>query len=644
MKPSISSIVHDAGQGLLEAAGPNIGSALNQILNRLLGWPFFVATGYASDSEGKKTDIFDTLIYTTSKSCSGDKPLGVQADNLACVIDISESMTLERLRTSYEKIACAKRLIKSPAPHIPGASVTTITLGIALALRGAVPIENLAEELDTLNRRHPCHEWLDMIVMLSDGIINYGAQLPGERQIADFLPPAEGALAAYIPPMYVIPIIRPTGPFTFNKMCAFLVAHLGIFSPGANLPNWAEILDGVPKEGITRYGYQYNLSGQLVPVPRQFYEDRYLPPRPVRIENSRGSLLCTLQFIPWQDGGVILLRGKFPLEAILSFLDKKGLDRRGFINRPDGQISHVLPISQTDFVEMLQRIQRQSRMIVSADKTKLIIEKFADEGSSSPFIARLFMGIFRLRELVFTDPDKRAEFDKSYDFIIMTLLNTRKTAQEILRILAEHVRKVSQGEIARVHGHSIQIDETIDKELRKEVESFLNSTARVIKGGMQDVTEILQVSVGFVFQKPEIFEKGVLALEASDPPLAAYLREVRKWSERLLSARNAVEHDGWMLPKVRYMEASGAIHIEEPQIAGQRVSEFVEFMMDRVSCFVEEVTVHCLQARIPAGITITELPIHQRETDRPERFEVTLQSGGKPVWTIAPHQSTFEEV
>lgn len=66
---------------------------------------------------------------------------------------------------------------------------------------------------------------------------------------------------------------------------------------------------------VTLGGYQYNLAGELKPVPRQFYADRYIPPLPIRIEDKTGALLSTVEFIPWQDGGVVLMRGKLPLEA-----------------------------------------------------------------------------------------------------------------------------------------------------------------------------------------------------------------------------------------------------------------------------------------------------------------------------------------
>jgi hypothetical protein len=340
---------------------------------------------------------------------------------------------------------------------------------------------------------------------------------------------------------------------------------------------------------------------------------------------------------------VFLLKGKLPLDGLLIFLGKKALERGGIVKRADGQISYVLPITQADFMQMLQRIQKQSNMVVKQDPTKFVIQKLADEGSSSPFITRLYFGSLRLRDVVFTDHAKREIFDNPYHFVMETLLNTRSTSQEIVQLLAEHFSKLTKGEVGQLRGHSIHIEDTINNKLRKEVETFLNSAVRALKQGMQEVTKVLQFDIGFLFQKQNPFEKGVTELKKSDPLLAAYLRETRKRSERLLSSRNAIEHEGWILPKVRYLEVSGVIRADEPEISGQKISDFVKFIMDRLVCFVEEVTAHCLKARMPAGISVTDIPLSQRESDMPQRFQVTLTNGGMPIWNIAYHQSSFEE-
>jgi hypothetical protein len=98
-----------------------------------------------------------------------------------------------------------------------------------------------------------------------------------------------------------------------------------------------------------------------------------------------------------------------------------------------------------------------------------------------------------------------------------------------------------------------------------------------------------------------------------------------------------------VLPRVTYAHDADGIRAEEPKIAGKPVSQFATLMIDRLCCFVEEVSAHCLQKRMPSGVTISEVPLTKRAAEMPERFQVTLTPGGMPVWSIKYHQSTFEE-
>lgn len=93
---------------------------------------------------------------------------------------------------------------------------------------------------------------------------------------------------------------------------------------------------------------------------------------------------------------------------------------------------------------------------------------------------------------------------------------------------------------------------------------------------------------------------------------------------------------------MHYVQAGAGIRAEEPLISGQPVTEYIKFALDRLICFVEEFTAHCLQKHMPAGITITELPFPERLPDLTERFRVTLATGGLPVWRINYHVSSFE--
>lgn len=641
MQDSISQEIQKAAQALLEATyipGANIAAHLNSTLNQFMTFPFRAGSVRVIDSEGESAQ-FDTVIYTSSATQSENQFAEVKADEIACGVQIVGNLGPEELRAGYERIAVIKRLKRTRISGIEY-PINDTPLGIIFAVESDVPIEKIAEHMILLNKSHPSSEWPDMVVILTRGTINYAAQIYGEPIKGDFFLP--NITDFPVMPIYVHLFSRGLGLFSMNRMCFFLFMHLQTFSPGTKFPNMDEVLKDVPSLGITHSAYQFNLKCQLVPVTNELYlEQDILAPPPFRIEDSNGNLLSHLQFIPWQDGGVVRLIGKLPLEGMLVFLGNVATNSR-IIRQSEGAISGVLPIREAHFREMLARLQRQSNMNIRVEKPRWIISKISDEGTASPFIARLFLGILQLRDAVFDDNKKREEFDKVYQFVVETLINARTTSQEIIQTLTEHSCKVSQGEIAHLTQHGIQINESIDNKLRKQVEDFLNSTVRVLKDGMQKLLAVLQLNIGFLYKKHGTFEKEIAALAKTQPELAAYLQETRKWSERLILIRNDL-HEGWMLPKMGYKETSGNIQTVEPKISGQPVSEFVEYMLDRLCCFVEEVSAYGLQAQMPSGISITEIPISDRKTECVERFQITFTNGGMSIWNIAYHVSKFEE-
>jgi len=322
---TLSQEVYDDGQKIASATKAILPGILNEIIGRYLGWPLKIRSGFLVDREKNRLDIFASVIYAAQAGTSLESQ-DIQADNAAVVIDAFETLDIDKFRDSYAHIAKAKRLKKTPVPNLHGAPLQTTTLGIIFALRSTVSLDYIAEELDRLNTSTPSQEWPDMVVVATVGTVNYAVQFPGESISGDFLPPAPRARDVYIQPMYILVIARPTGGYTFNRMLGFLIGQLFFFSPGVQLPDMKQVVEEVPNQAITFSGFQYNLNGDIVPIPRQFYNDRYLPPLPVNIEDRSSNLLCTLQFLPWQDGGTILLKGQLPLEAIMPFL--RGVDMR----------------------------------------------------------------------------------------------------------------------------------------------------------------------------------------------------------------------------------------------------------------------------------------------------------------------------
>lgn len=634
----------NSGNAIAAAIDEQLVGAVATEISRFAGSPYRMSAGRIIDLDGATAEPRGVVVHVGGDDANDGK--SIPADRVAAVIEVVDVLDIEALRASYGRVAAAKRLKKSPPPDIKNAFVTTVTMGLIFARSSAVPLELLAEDLQRLNAETPDREWPEMVVVNSVGNIQYGAQFPGEGITAGMLPPAEGVLNKYVPAVYMVMTMMASGAFAINRLLHFLVSHLSLFSPGAKLPQFGDFMEGAPTTAVTLTGYQYNLAGRLVPVPRHLYNDRYLPSSPFIIEGPDGRAMGGIQYVPWQDGAALVMHGQFPLDGMMVFLRADILKkiRLEIVRRPnDLQISHVLPITPADFSDMLNRFQQRSNMKIRKHEPNWIVQKFADEGSASPFMSRLFLGILHIRNGVYETEATRQDFDKKFDFVLQALMSARSEAKEIESMWSAHAAKIASGEIVKIGGQTIHIQESIDKELRRLAESFLNAAVRVLKYGMQELCAELKADIGFLFKKLPAFQAGIAALQATDPLLAAYLVDTRQWSERLIQSRNDVEHTGWSLPKIKYERTASGVSAAEPQILGDGVTEFARNMTDRLCCFVEDVTMHCLQQRMKPQITISEIPRAQRAAEAPERFELTISIGGAARWNLAPHASKFDE-
>ncbi len=633
--------VLEAGRAVLAAERDSLTRTLGAFVSTFVGRPYLAGPATLEGVGGRQSAPFACVVFTAGEGASA-VPAGapVPITRAAAVIDAHEELSLENLREGYARIAGAKRLWQE-TPRSGDAGRRSELLGVILARRSQLNLEAVAEEMQRLNTEMPATLCPDMVAVADTGLVQYSAQFPGENITGDFFLPGE--TLSYAAPMYIVMVMKPSGAATLNRMLSFVVGHLALFAPGADVPKFPDIVEGMANTSVTLTGYQCNLAGEVVPVPRQFYNDRYLAPLPFVIEDGRGRVLATVQFLRWQDGGVILLRGELPLEMLLVFLGPVAA-KSGLVRRPGLQISYALPVTEADFQGMLARLHRQSNMVVRPDETSWVVKKFADEGSSSPFMARLLLSLFKLRDAALPEGDPRDRFDKAYPAVTAPLLDARARVKKIGALWEDHVRRVQAGEAARVRGHAIHVDENVDHELGQEADGFLNAAVRALKTGMQGVALELGVNIGFLFQKQAPFEAGLGALAAQDPPLAAYLEQARaQWSETLVNRRNAIEHEGWRLPDVTYVRAGSGVGANAPLVDGQAIAPYATSMFDRLSCFVEEVTAHLLQRRLMDGVTITEVPRDQRAGEAPERFRVTLAIGGLTPWTIAYHGTAFEE-
>jgi hypothetical protein len=434
---------------------------------------------------------------------------------------------------------------------------------------------------------------------------------------------------------------------TFNKVASLIVSRVAIFQPEVKVSNYRELIEDIPSHGAATQTYQFNLANTLVAMTWDQAIAAQLPQDTFNIVSGK-TKLGSVRYQSWQDGGVIVVRGAFPIDLFLVFLNEvaPGLSTADmqYFRGSDVQVSYVLPINQQQFLQTLSVFERRSSNIsIQRETAKILVQKVGDEGSTSPFFARLMIGMMGIRDSVYDDKARRNHFDELYDAVLSGLRNARETSQEIAKDWVQHQAKVESGAIVSTNGRTVHISEHIDRSLKRDLESFLNMAVRTIKRSLQVLAKDLGADIGFLFQKETTFLAGVTKTRASDPALADYLLATRLWSEPLVLLRNNLEHGTIPFPKVTYIFDISPVRAEEPRFDGKPITQFTDDVLDRICCFVEEITVFCLRKKLPRSFEITEVPLAERDQSAPMRFHVTVTPGGRQPWVMTAHTRKFTE-
>lgn len=624
---------------LFDAAIP-LRDAVNQLLRPLIG-PFKATTARVVDNSGQMTEAYSTVVYNDSNE-SGAVPV----DNVAAVVDCYDVLTVEILEAAYQRIKTVKSLGKTDRPEADEGE-TQMTTGIIIARNSDLTLEQISTEMGRLNSSAPSHQWPDAVAVLSAGVVNYAAHVPASERSGDFFLPAEAtAKRSPSPSVWVQKVMRPIGDLSFNKVASLIVARVAIFQPGVKVPNYQELLKDMPSHAAQTQTYQFNLANRLVAMTKEQAIAAQLPPDTFNIISGKEKL-GSVQYQSWQDGGVFIVRGGFPIDLFLIFLNQiiPGLSATDlqYFRGSGVQVSYVLPVNQQQFFQTLSMFEgRSSNMSIQRETSKILVQKIGDEGTTSPFVARLMLGVMRIRDAVYDDK-ARVHFDNLYEPVLSALRNARETSRDIAKEWEEHRAKVESGAIISARGRTIHISENIDRSLKRDLESFLNTAVRIIKHSLQVLANDLGVDIGFLFQKEPAFLAGITKMRASDPTLADYLLATRRWSEPLVLTRNDLEHGTISSPKISYTLDSVPIRAEEPKLNGQPITAFTNQVLDRICCFVEEIVVFSLKRKLPTGFEITEVPLPERAPTSPERFHVTITPGGRQPWVLAAHNRSFIE-
>ncbi len=531
-------------------------------------------------------------------------------------------------------------------PTIVGSDLGGISVFI-LARTASISLEDIGVAVVRLNLDNQSETWPDAMGVCDKGLLSYTAFIPGQGQAGDFFLPRGRGPSQAAPSLSLQLTARASEKSAFAKVMSLITARCIVSLRDPRIPNYELLAPDFPSQGLAFATYQFDLDGQLKP---QIFEQSLAAQMPGNrfLIESNGKTLGSIRFLQWQNGSVIAMNGKFPLEPFLLFLrevvESLVPEQLQLFRHGKTQLSYVLPVTSKDFLQALTIFaQRSSNITLRQDDEKHLVQKVSDEGLSSKFVSRLIYGILTLREGVFTEKEARDHFDRQYDDVYNGLQSVREARNKIIEAWSTHKQKFNSGEIISRDGNTIHIEGNIDRPIRRETENLWNAAVRLIKQMMQVLLRENGVETGFLFKKKATFQEGIATLRQTNVPLAYYIQKTRNWTEPLILLRNEkLEHGQPICLKVDYDINSDPPRIIQPSISGKPLTEYIEFIFDRCCSYVEEMTMHCIKQKLPPSLTITEIPKNSRAETAAVRFALTVSPGGAPEWTISYEETTFD--
>lgn len=259
--------------------------------------------------------------------------------------------------------------------------------------------------------------------------------------------------------------------------------------------------------------------------------------------------------------------------------------------------------------------------------------KQADEGTNSPFVARMFLGILELRDLIImtnNDPRNlqvtRENFDHLYEPVRSFLEIALDAARSLNKISIGLVETGHNGELAKLYpGGGFELINTKGTQIQKEFASVIEHSAIAIKNHLPKLMEqIFGIKIGFLFQNDPDFEKAISGLNSDGLiPLAHYLQSVRFWSNQLIKdIWNQSKHSNWKLnpPKLTIITLP-IVHVDLPQVFDIPVNHYAFQVINRCCLLVEDLIVYGFQFHRSSPIGVMEIAHGERLQYQNRRFK-----------------------
>jgi hypothetical protein len=108
------------------------------------------------------------------------------------------------------------------------------------------------------------------------------------------------------------------------------------------------------------------------------------------------------------------------------------------------------------------------------------IDRLLSEGTAEPFVARLWVNVFELRDTAInarlrggTPEQHKRQFDELYHPVLTALQECREATKEVASLLNEHRSKLASGSIVQFQPNAVTFTDNINRPLHQAASRLL---------------------------------------------------------------------------------------------------------------------------------------------------------------------------
>jgi hypothetical protein len=266
------------------------------------------------------------------------------------------------------------------------------------------------------------------------------------------------------------------------------------------------------------------------------------------------------------------------------------------------------------------------------NKATFTVKKILDEGTASPFPARLMLQMFEFRDAVFNIDKEKSDFDKAYKPIIENFQELNSSIKKLRLLRENHIRDLHSGIVIKNRSdNQIDIEKTIDSEYKSGVKDVFIKGEMTISG-LKKVGEFFGVNINFFFGKEKKFNDGSQELLQTHKNNAKFIIDKIKlaretWYSDFNEYRNAFEHDYVNFQEVEYKRSvNGNFEAIFPKISdGSDLLDVLEKIRDRILELVEDSLMFLFSTKLKPFQVIRVIPENERNPNIVKKYAIYVQ-------------------